>query len=47
MPWSILTEVAPVTVQSSSEDSPDEILDGLALKELITGWLLRLIGAPG
>jgi len=44
MPWSILTEVAPVTVQSSSADCPDEIFDGLALKELITGWLIRLIG---
>jgi hypothetical protein len=45
----MLTVAAPVTVQLSVEDSPDEMLAGLALKELITGsWLgpVIVIGPP-
>ena len=50
IPWSMLTAVAPVTVQLSVEDSPAEIFDGLALKELMTGSLpgvVIVIGPPG
>jgi hypothetical protein len=39
IPWSILTVVAPVTVQLSVDDSPAEMLAGLASKELIAGNL--------
>ena len=35
IPWSILTVDAPVTVQLSVEDPPDEMVGGLAPKELI------------
>jgi hypothetical protein len=38
-PWSIVSEVAPVTLQLSVELCPEVILAGFALKELITGWL--------
>jgi hypothetical protein len=37
IPWSILTVVAPVTLQLSVEDSPAAMLGGLALKEFISG----------
>jgi hypothetical protein len=46
----MLTVAAPVTVQLSVEDSPAEIFDGLALKELMTGSLpgvVIVIGPPG
>ena len=35
-PWSMLTEVAPVTLQLSVEDSPAAMDGGLALNELTT-----------
>jgi hypothetical protein len=37
IPWSMLTVLAPETLQLSVEDSPAEMLSGLASKELIAG----------
>jgi len=46
--WSMLTDVAPDTVQLSVDDSPAEILAGLALKDSIAGtWPGIVIGLPG
>jgi hypothetical protein len=47
IPWSILTMVAPETLQLRFDVSPTEILDGEALKETIDGcWpgVLKVIG---
>jgi hypothetical protein len=43
MPWSILTVVAPLTVQFSDEDAPAEIVEGSALKEFINGSSLVVV----
>jgi len=43
-PWLIYTDVAFVTLQFKVADSPELILDGLALNELITG---KPVGAGG
>jgi hypothetical protein len=41
MPWSILTVVAPETLQLSVDDSPAEIVGGLAPNEFIAAdWLV-------
>jgi hypothetical protein len=37
IPWSILTLLAPDTFHLSVEDPPEEIVDGSASKELMTG----------
>jgi hypothetical protein len=37
MPWSMVTDVAPVTLQFKLATSPAEMLEGLAPNELIVG----------
>jgi hypothetical protein len=37
IPWSILTDVAPVTAQNKIDVSPASIVDGLLLNSMITG----------
>jgi hypothetical protein len=47
IPWSMLTDLAPEVFQFSVEDSPVEILEGLASKELITGDSILAGAQPG
>jgi hypothetical protein len=37
IPWSILTDVAPVTAQNKIDVSPASIVNGLLLNSMITG----------
>jgi hypothetical protein len=45
IPWSILTELAPVTSQNKIDFPPALIVDGLLLNSLITGAVVGDAGA--